>query len=760
VMAAGVLVVGMSLSGAPAVAQDVTWTGEGPLAAEADPEFQQFAALAPTPWLVAKQSAGIAYFVFESPAHIERYDLVGEEWLDPIALSAVPTAFHVDADGLYLGFGTAVSRLTLDGTSETHLLDTLFVVHDLVTLDGYLYGQDTYAFFSVDKETDEVISYGFFAYVLGGMSTAPGQNKIFGRTTTTGPSDIIFFVMEHGSLVSLQDSPYHGDYPSAQKTWIYPGEALVVDNSGIVYHTDDLAYAGSLAGFFEDVAFHGTNAIVLRDGMLIAYGEDFLRVGQYAPATAPSGIFIEGDSIFAFSWDGMQMAVEKISIDAFSLPGPGAPVDPHGLAYIPDQMIFDGTDVLYLLHRGSRGVFRWSMEARDYQATIPLVEEPVYMALSTVNGVFYFTHGGGEITETPLATLEESPLVNSPQTPCGLAAAEEYIFVCDPSGGWVSHFTYGPDGALVTQRDLNYFSEEYRWSAANRRMYFLRDHTSPNDLLWEQIAPDGFLGSEGETPYHSSEGILHPIRVAPDGSVVVLGSGRIYDALSLVQVDTLSNDISDAAWISGTLFTLRPWGEQSQVQTWGAGYAVDATRELPGTPLGLFTDGDRLLVATLVGGVPELTILDRNLEAPGFLIRKTDGLDFVSPGQAVQYRIEVVNVSSSTITGALVEDVTPPELTNVTWTCAASPGSTCAGGLQAGNVSDVVEVQAGDMLVYTVWAEVAPGTPDSLLTNVATVQEPAGATSRATDRTTVREGLIFTDYFESGDLSLWIDHGD
>jgi len=96
----------------------------------------------------------------------------------------------------------------------------------------------------------------------------------------------------------------------------------------------------------------------------------------------------------------------------------------------------------------------------------------------------------------------------------------------------------------------------------------------------------------------------------------------------------------------------------------------------------------------------------------------------------------------------------------VTWTCAASPGSTCAGGLQAGNVSDVVEVQAGDMLVYTVWAEVAPGTPDSLLTNLASVQEPAGATSRASDRTTVRQGLIFTDTFESGDLLLWINHGD
>ena len=78
----------------------------------------------------------------------------------------------------------------------------------------------------------------------------------------------------------------------------------------------------------------------------------------------------------------------------------------------------------------------------------------------------------------------EVPLVNSPQTPCGLATAGQYVFLCDPSGAWVSHFTYDPAGTLVSQEEWNYFSQHYVWSATNGRMYHLRDSTSPNDLIW------------------------------------------------------------------------------------------------------------------------------------------------------------------------------------------------------------------------------------------------------------------------------------
>ncbi len=78
---------------------------------------------------------------------------------------------------------------------------------------------------------------------------------------------------------------------------------------------------------------------------------------------------------------------------------------------------------------------------------------------------------------------------------------------------WVSHFTYSPEGVLISWEDWNYHSYEYVWSAANRRMYHLRDGTSPNDLLWEEIDINGVLGLQEDSPYHSIAGISHPIWV-------------------------------------------------------------------------------------------------------------------------------------------------------------------------------------------------------------------------------------------------------
>jgi hypothetical protein len=145
-------------------------------------------------------------------------------------------------------------------------------------------------------------------------------------------------------------------------------------------------------------------------------------------------------------------------------------------------------------------------------------------------------------------------------------------------------------------------------------MYHFRDDTSPNALVWEEIDISGVLGVQMDSPVHSGEGIIHPIRVAPDGSLVILGSGRLYDAISLVQVDTLSNDIDDAVWADGILYTLRPLAGHSQVQKWDQpNWGVGAARVVDGSPIRLFVARDKLLVVTLQDGKPRFTISNLDL---------------------------------------------------------------------------------------------------------------------------------------------------
>jgi hypothetical protein len=144
-------------------------------------------------------------------------------------------------------------------------------------------------------------------------------------------------------------------------------------------------------------------------------------------------------------------------------------------------------------------------------------------------------------------------------------------------------------------------------------MYFFRDDTSPNDILWENIDLEGVLGAELDSPYHDSTGFVHPIRVSPDGSVVVLGSGRVFNAITLVLANALSNDISDADWLNGSLFSVRVSGTCTQLQAWNSNYAQSGSLQIIGTPLRLLAIGDKLETMTQYNGRPVFTELDSNL---------------------------------------------------------------------------------------------------------------------------------------------------
>jgi len=739
--------------GALAAGQDLTWVGR--LAAEGDPAYQRLAQRTPTPWLDARESNGIAYFAYSQNPRIERYDLDGRAWLASIPLAEAPTAFFVDSSGLYVSFGRRTSRLLLDGTGEVHLHNTNVDATALFTVNDYLYIYAPPALLSVNRWSGALLDSEAYFYTLQGFSVAPGLWKAFARSQGISPSDIFQVVLNpDGSLGPVTDSPYHGAYPSAVRTFVFPGGARVADDSGIVYNTANLTYANSLAGSFDDVGYYNGLPIVLRNGILYAYSAAFLRTGFYAPPQRPLGIFVRGASIFSFFQGASSLGVAEIPVSLLTPAPPGTPLDPTGLPYGPDAVEVGGDGIVYLLSRANLSIFRWSLADNRYLSTIPLSSAPSFMAHSATNQALYLAYPLGEITVIHLNTgslLSEEPFVNSPQGPLGLSTASEFVFVCDPTGAWASHFTYSPTGQLLSQKDWNYFSQEYVWSPANRKMYHFRDDTIPNDILWEDISVQGVLGAQLDSPYHSSDGIVHPIRVAPDGSLVLLGSGRLYDGLSLDQLDTLSNNIGDAVWAGGDLFTLRSLGAGSQIQKWDQpNWGVGATRSLDGTLIRMFQVQDRLLVITLRAGKPWFSMWDLALNGEGVSILKDDGLEVVPAGSPITYAITLKNLSPNRYDNALVADTLPPELLEVEWTCAASTGSSCATGVHTGDLFDVVSILGGGSLVYTVRGTVV-SSATGLVVNTATVGG-AGPMSADTDLTQLGPApdRIFGDGFEGG----------
>jgi uncharacterized repeat protein (TIGR01451 family) len=113
-------------------------------------------------------------------------------------------------------------------------------------------------------------------------------------------------------------------------------------------------------------------------------------------------------------------------------------------------------------------------------------------------------------------------------------------------------------------------------------------------------------------------------------------------------------------------------------------------------------------------------------QAADLSVSATDGGLQPAPGQPVTYLIVVRNLGPAAVPSATVTDVFPASLTGVTWTCAASSGSSCpASG--SGNISHTVALPlAGGTVTYTVNATIAPSAA-RLVANTASVSVPPGA---------------------------------
>ncbi len=112
------------------------------------------------------------------------------------------------------------------------------------------------------------------------------------------------------------------------------------------------------------------------------------------------------------------------------------------------------------------------------------------------------------------------------------------------------------------------------------------------------------------------------------------------------------------------------------------------------------------------------------LDAVDLAITKTDGAASEVPGTGVTYTITVTNAGPSSAVGATVADTFPAALSGVTWTCAASAGSSCTSGPVGGNINDLVTILSGGTLTYTVNATVSASASGTLV-NTATVTKAA-----------------------------------
>lgn len=573
----------------------------------------------------AMRSGSVHYFAFSGPDRIERYDLVSRAWLQPIPLNATATAMWVDESAIFVAEDRAVVRFSLAGGARTPLSNAQTTVRSLFTLKDVLaFAPSGGAFVTLNKTTGLFLSNFSYWYSGSGFSVVPSLNRAYFRSSNVSPSDIHYLSFDAaGKFINGQESPYHGDYPSAARTFIFPGGARVADDSGTVYSTDSLTYTNSLAGAFTDLAFYGRDIpIVLRGDKLVSYTNTLLESGSFTLTAAGLRVAVDAEDAVVFFADGTNprgLRVQTVPLSKLATPVTGNPIDPNGLAFAIDDAFTDKDGNLLLFSKAQLSLFRWSPAERKYTGSFPLLGVPDYAAYSAENHSAYFAYSSQIVRKMDLGAANpvETPLFTLPQKPNGLATAGEFIFASDPSGAWNSHYVFSPAGSMIQSVDWNYYSLDWEWDPTERRMYFFRDDTSPNDLHYESIDSTGKITDKGETPYHGDFTAQKPIRVSPDGSKIVIGSGVVFNAAGLTRLAVKVPAFTDALWWNRKLITLHASGTRTQIRRWDAStFAEMATLPLvSGTPLRVLAlDSTKIAIITMEKGIPRIQVLNQNLE--------------------------------------------------------------------------------------------------------------------------------------------------
>ena len=657
-------------------------------------------------WTQRREYAGVVYFLNDIPAEVSRYDTVQGTWLAPIEIGQSATAFAVDESGIYLSESQGVAHFALDGTPLGVLpgvpgAQAFIELGATFVLTGIDQSLGTY-----DKSTGAAIDSFMPFGPLGGYSATMSDGHLFAFAygdilgITFNPQSGQFIGQSENSLINM---------PIAGIAYARPEGGIVVDAGGTAYSAADLHYVGSLGGAIQSIAYLPDSFVVMQGVRLARYSYAFHLLGEAVPPPALADIVASNGELYSIATSGSSLMLAPMQLGAFHAPAPTAARAWSDTAGHADAILGDAGTLL-LTSNVEHAVYPFDAETWTFAEPIPLLLAPLLTAYSPVNREVYATYDGGAIYGFPIDERGSARhIANTIVAPGGLADAGGFVFAEDGSGAWASHYTFTPDGTLLSRFDWNYYSRQYEWDPVRRKMYFFRDDTSPDDLQWEEIGVDGTIVGAGETPYHGEVLARTPIRVAPDGSRIVIGSGQVFDASTLLFAGDLGHWVNDVAWSStGDLYGVGSddvgADEPVQFMRFTPSYQLVSAAPIRGTPRRLLRYGANFLYVADVGGTTIVGVLDPYLAKADLAVDPVALGVLFGGGSTLTFDITVGNNGSVTSHGAIVSgDLSG--LANPTWICFADTEGVTGCDNSPSNspvISAVLDLPAGGQVRYEI----------------------------------------------------------
>lgn len=265
------------------------------------------------------------FYIFDSSAKtVAVYNadtLVREK---DIVLQAAPQSVAVETSGgsLLLGYSTGkIYRLKISDETLTYLADSLISITTLLPIspkfvlvaNGNAWGpSNTYE--TINLETGQIVSSKSYWYPLNNFSFNQSNGMAYALDSGLSPADIHRLTLNPttGSIESIGDSRYHGDYSFGALIRVINNGTRVVTGSGNMFissssSTDDITYAGNLGHTVVDLVSDdalGNIYMLNSDNIkkLLVIKQDSLFTTLSVDILAePKQIFNTGNSIVIFA---------------------------------------------------------------------------------------------------------------------------------------------------------------------------------------------------------------------------------------------------------------------------------------------------------------------------------------------------------------------------------------------------------------------------------------------------------------------------
>lgn len=526
----------------------------------------------------------VAYFLYQSPNKIERYDLANAQALDPISLAKAPTAFTVHKGTAYVAYGRELRTLNLADGQTTFLRNFSHPVKQLGANAKALYvvtgDSSDSVIYAIDTNDTEVIDeHGLFRAITDLIVTEGHLHY----TTRNFSSIYQVELSQAGGFGNETGSNHHFSSNSENsKFWLSDDQKRIVHSSGGVYYGDGLDLAGNLNGTIDTVTYIDSNPVIARNNALQVFTHYLVGVETLPLASTPGFITSHEREVFAFSFSEDSYSLEVIDVSALTLPAAGEVLAEATTQFTVDLFAHDDQDIVYLADESFLTIFRWSTSQQTFLSNWYLASPPRSIAYSKAHNRLYINYRNGQITyfDSQSESAGEQTFVSRNVDDASIAVIGDFLFAgtddafsSDPSA------IYDIDGNEVSTTSNHFSTPQVIWAPSSQRLFF----NSSSFVRWLEIDPANGTFVTDSNGFSSSFRDPWPLWPHPTNNTILTSDGALLDGATLLQENALSNDIYDAAWVADQLITVDP--QQRHLQIWGDNYEL--LSEIDVTGIGL-----------------------------------------------------------------------------------------------------------------------------------------------------------------------------